>query len=66
MISYGEEMTRDSKFKYLFATVAPSNIPSKKSFLNAGYKEAMMKRKRNGLLRSILLKERKITQEKRK
>ena len=39
MISYEQEMTRDSKFKYLVATVAPSNIPSKKSFLNVGYKE---------------------------
>ena len=32
-------MTRYSKFKYLVSTVASSNIPSKKSFLNARYRE---------------------------
>lgn len=58
MMSYAEELLKDTPYTYLMATVHPENLASQKSLLSLGYEIITTVEKYGGLTRNILLKRR--------
>lgn len=58
MMSYAEDLLKDTSYTYFMATVHPDNIASRKSLLNLGYEVIATVEKYGGLPRNILLKRR--------
>lgn len=56
MLRFAEEQIDKGRYSFLLTTIAPHNIPSQRTFLKAGYREALVKEKYGGFMRSILLK----------
>ena len=56
MIDFAETLVDPSKYCYSFATVAPKNFASLKSFERNGYQVILTKEKYGGLIRHVMLK----------
>jgi len=56
MIDFTETLVDTSKYCYSFATVAPKNFASLKSFERNGYQVILTKEKYGGLIRHVMLK----------